>query len=164
VLGPKTLEELVAAAAQHPQRFAPTAVPGNYRIDVMGDDGRPTGQSVTFDRKTSLVKEMRWSPGGSHRWEWSHDRASGAYVIMKKTTVWSMVLANDDVREELITLNVRQARINVSVPAAEFTFAELGLKPGSRVYDMRPTPQVRYRFDPAAPPAGAPAEGLVPTK
>jgi hypothetical protein len=163
-LGPTTLGDLVAVATEHPRRFALATDPGDRRIDVMSDDGRPTGLSVTFDRDTSLVKEMRWAAGASHRWEWSRDRASGAYVIAKKTSVYPLVLPNGDVREEVITLEVRQARVNVPVPAAEFTFAELGLKPGARVYDMRATPPVKYRFDPSAPPVGAPAEGLVPAK
>ena len=130
----------------------------------MGDDGRPTGESVTFDRDTGLVRDMCWAYGRSHRWEWSYDRAAGVYVIAKKVSTYPMVLAKGDVREEVITLEVRSARVNVEVPAADFTFAGLGLKPGTRVYDMRTTPPVGYRFDPAAPPAGGPAEGLVPTK
>ena len=94
-------------------------------------------------------KIKAYGEGDVIEWTWKQEPESQVwYPATFKRRGW-MIFPDGTVFQEGSTYEVTEVHFNRPIDAARFTFADLGLRPGARVYDMRVDPETAYRFRPS---------------
>lgn len=147
-----SLEDVVKLAKTNPELW--TILPSKGETVIL--KCRPEGAVADeFDFYIDLRPDWNYLPsrvtsiGGVnvYKFAWKKDPESGIWYISKKQTHIVIKYPNGKVFVQEMTIDVEEAKFNQPFNEKNYTFAGLGLKPDSRVSDMRSEPPQEYVYE-----------------
>lgn len=126
--------------------------------------GKPMTYTVEINpRQGHLVNRVERLGGVTEqRCRWSQEPLTQLWYQKEVVGRYRMTFPSGMVWEELIRLEVDEARFNVPVESRLFTFEGLDLEPDSIVWDQRVSPAVEYVFMPKDGVGGGLLSSLMP--
>ena len=148
-----SLEEAIKLSKSNPELWS--IVPSKGKEIVLRC--RPEGAVADeFDFYIDLRPDWDYLPsrltsiGGNnvYQFEWKKAKESGIWYISKKHSKITLKYPNGRVFVQEMWIDAKEAEFNIPFDQDNYTFAGLGLKPNSRVSDMRMTPSQEYVYEP----------------
>ncbi|AGA30346.1 hypothetical protein [Singulisphaera acidiphila] len=158
----ETIDNFIQHMKKLPKSVVLSLTTNNVTISSSSNDAKTFEFKYSFTSTPEYFLTRVISPSNECHWTWDRDPEAGIWYPSSLRRVFTTRYPDGVTIRETVSFEVKERKFNIEIPASTFTFAGMGLRPGSTVIDMRSSTQEKYSFDPSSAVVNARVKGLIP--